>query len=277
MANINFTDFESKRDRSSFGDRPRVGYFNSLKDDGDETLIRLNYEAKKDFEVVTVHRVVLDGRWRNVECLKNPYETDDKCPLCASGDRMKTKIFVQLLQYSRDEQGNITYEPKVWERGYGFVPELMDTIADAVEDGKVPAGTPISDLVIKVKRVGAKGSLDTKYKLKVMQPAVVPEDVFKKDFSAFEGFDSSHHDYMKKTAEEMGYFLEHQEFPERAKPASKPAEAPAAPKPAEVKETFNQTGDAFPEFGRTPARAMNEKPEAAAAEPEKKNINRYNW
>lgn len=214
MANINFTDFESKRGQSSFSDRPRVGYFSSLKDDGDEAIIRLNYNTKADFKIITVHRVLVDNKWRNVECLKGLYDTDDKCPLCASGDKMKSKIFVQLLQYNKDEQGNISVEPKIWERGYGFVPELMDTIKDAIEDEKITAQTPIRDIVFKVVRIGAKGSLDTKYKLKVMKPAVVPENIFVKDFSAFDKFDSAYHDYYQKTAEEIKYYLETKSFPD---------------------------------------------------------------
>ena len=234
MANINFTDFETKKESRNFGDRVKIGYFNSLKEDGDETLIRLNYSTKADFKVTTVHRLLVDNKWRNIACLRGPYDTNDKCPLCASGDKMKSKIFVELLEYSKDENGNIKAEPKVWERGTGFVPELLEEMADAIEDEKITPGTLIRDVVLRVKRVGAKGSLDTKYKIKVMQPAVVPENVFTKDFSAFEGFDAAHHSYQNKTAEEMAYFLETKTFPTVEKLTTTTAASAATSTGAEV-------------------------------------------
>ena len=219
MASYNFTDYESKKESRTANERVKVGYFNSvLKNDGEEAVIRLNYNTKSDFKVVTIHRVPVDGKWKNIECLKTLYESADKCPLCAAGDKVKSKIFVQLLRYEKNpETGAITAKPEVWDRGYGFVPELLEVIADAVEDGKIAANTPISDIVFKVRRVGEKGSKDTRYKLKVMQPAVVPESVFVKDFSAFKDFDSAHHDYTTKSFDDVKYYVEHNTLPEAKK------------------------------------------------------------
>lgn len=264
MANYNFTDYESKRSQA---DKPKVGYFSSLKDDGDEAVVRLNYNTKADFKVVTIHRISDEGRWKDVECLKGMYDTDDKCPLCKSGDKMKSKIYVQMIQYNKDEQGKITAEPVIWSRGYGFVPELLEVIADAVEDEKIAPNTPIRDIVFKIKRVGAKGSLDTRYKLKVMQPAVVPEKVFVKDFSAFEGFDSSHHDYWVKSAEDLSYFVTNKKFPaaEKETKEEQPAvEEPTHPGVAEEVEVFK-------EAPATTTKAVEEPKE------EKTPVNRYNW
>lgn len=256
MASYNFTDFEKSKKGARGGERAKVGYFSSLKEDGDETLVRLNYSTKADFKVTDVHRVMIDGKWKNVECVRGMYDTAEKCPLCASGDKRKSKVFVQLLQYSRGEDGKITAEPKIWDRGYGFVPELLDVIADAVEDEKIKANTPIRDIVFKVRRVGEKGSLDTRYKLKVMQPAVVPETEFTKDFSAFEGFDSAHHDYFTKTEEELKYFVENKKFPEVETKEETKAEEPAFPGVEEYTEVFEN-----------PAPVKEEKPV----------VNRYNW
>lgn len=263
MANYNFTDYESKRTQ---GDRPKVGYFTSLKDDGDEAVVRFNYNTKADFKVVTVHRVLDAGIWKDVECLKGMYDTNDKCPLCKSGDKMKSKIYVQMLQYNKDEQGKITVEPVVWSRGYGFVPELLEVIADAVEDEKIAPNTPIRDIVFKIKRVGAKGSLDTRYKLKVMQPAVVPDNVFVKDFSAFEKFDSAHHDYWVKSEEEISYFLENKKFPEVVKEGTKEsAAAEEEPEHPGVAEDVEVIAEA------TLSTKVEEPKE------EKEPVSRYNW
>lgn len=267
MASYNFTDFESKKESRTTGERAKVGYFSSLKEDGDEAVVRLNYDTKADFKVITAHRVMVDGKWKNVECLKGLYDTDDKCPLCASGDKVKSKIFVQLLQYTKDEDGKITAEPKIWDRGYGFVPELLDVIADAVEDGKVAPNTPIRDVVFKIKRVGAKGSLDTRYKLKVMQPAVVPDNVFVKDFSAFKDFDSAHHDYYVKTFDEIKYFVETKKFPEVKKESSA----------SETKEEVAAEHPGVAEDVEVIAETTLSTKEVETKEEEKAPVNRYNW
>lgn len=231
MANINFTDFESKigtTKENTYPERVKVGYFNSLKDDGDETLVRIDYDSGADFTVTTVHKVLVDNKfWRNISCLKTLHDTADKCPLCASGVEVKAKLFVKLLEYSRNEEGKIVFEPKVWERGSGFVASLNEAMSDAVEDGKISAGTKFRDVVFKIKRIGAKGSLDTRYKVKVMNPSVCPESDFKKDFTAFKDFDLAHHSYSNKTAEEMQEYLRSGKFPEVAK---KQAAAPVSPK-----------------------------------------------
>ena len=270
MAQINFTDFEKKKENRSFPERVKVGYFSSLKDDGDETLVRLNYNKKADFKVAYVHRITLDGKWRNVECLTGFYDTDEDntCPLCASGDKRKAKVYVQLLEYSKNEQGTIVAEPKIWERGYGFVPELMDVIADAVEDEKIAADTPISDIVFKVRRVGAKGSMETKYKLKVMKPEIVPENVFTKDFSAFKDFDSAHHDYYSKTEEEIKYFLQNKKFPEVVKETKAESSESVEVKPAveEPKITVSETKEES--VPTAPTTGFNESKPA---------VNRYRW
>lgn len=249
MANINFTDYENqKQTNSNFKDRPKIGYFNTLKDDGDETFVRFNYNTKADFKVVTIHRVKLDGNWRNVSCLKeNPYKPADTCPLCASGDQMKARVFASLIEYSKDDSGKIIATPKVWERPYKFVGDLDEAMKDAVEDGVIPANTNICDVVFRVRRKGAKGDVKTEYKVKVANPSVFPANTYVKDFSAFEGFDAAHHSYMVKTADEIKTYLETGAFPAKVKtPAPEaPAPAPARDEVLEAQEKIVDTESDF--------------------------------
>lgn len=108
MASMNFTDYEARRTSAKgFEDRVKIGYFNSLKDDGDEAVVRFAYNTKKDFTVVTVHRIKVEDKWRNVACLKGPYDPVENCPLCASGNKMLTKVFVNLIDYVKNEEGQL--------------------------------------------------------------------------------------------------------------------------------------------------------------------------
>ena len=235
MASMNFTDYKPKS-TGNFPERS-VGYFNSLKNDGDEAIVRLNYETKADFKVVTVHRVKVGDFYRNVSCLKGAYDTADVCPLCAKGNKVLTKVFVSLIDYTKDDAGKVVATPKVWERPVGFVQDILDALKDALDDGFVTPTTKINDVVFKVRRSGEKGSIDTKYRIKVCNPSVFPESIYVKDFSAFEGFDMAHHSYSNKTAEEMKTFIETGKFPERVKetkPAQKEEPKPEVPAKEEL-------------------------------------------
>ena len=289
MANMNFDDYSPKKS-SKFGDRPKVGYFNSLRDDGDEALVRINYKTKSDFKVVTVHRYTVDGKWRNVSCLKESHDTDDKCPLCASGNRMYAKVFLSLIEYVKDENGSIVAEPKVWERPYKIISDIIDAFKDAVDDGFITPATHFEDVVLKIRRVGEKGSLSTQYKIKVMNPSVTPESAYVKDFSAFEGFDASHHSYSVKTAAEMEEFIATGKFPAResreggngGQPSRRPeAQQPAKPAAKPSTETFgysafgNDGGDAPWDGGDAPAKPAEPAKESPTPAPTANKPKRY--
>ena len=275
MINIDFTDFTNTKPARTSGEKSKVKYFSSLKDDGDETVVRLDYDSPKDFKVVAVHRVVANNKWMAVACLKDSFhETNDNCPLCKSGNKMSTKIFVKLLEYSKTEDGKVTVEPKVWERGVGFVPTVMEAISDAVEDGKIPSGTKIRDIVFKIKRIGAKGSVDTKYKVKVLNPAVCPETEFVKDFSAFENYDLSRHVYYVKTKAELETYLEKGEFPASATTTATTATPVATAKTAPATEVPAHPGveldlpDDEDVFGGAPAKTETK---------QEQKVQRYVW
>ena len=269
MINIDFTDFTNTKPVRNSGEKTKVKYFSSLKDDGDETVVRLDYDSPKDFKVVAIHRVVNKNKWMAVACLKDSFhETNDNCPLCKSGNKMSTKIFVKLLEYSKTEDGKVIAEPKVWERGVGFVPSVMEAISDAVEDGKIQAGTKIRDLVFKIKRIGAKGNVDTKYKVKVLNPTVCPETEFVKDFSAFDNYDLSRHAYYVKTEDELKQFLATGEFP-----ATTAKEAPVATKPV-IEETPVHPGV---ELDLPDDENLFGNPSKTEEKPANKPVNRYVW
>lgn len=235
MAEFDFREFTaSKEDK---GSSSKVKYFNSLVKDGDETLVRFNYDSDKDFKVVSTHRVEDNGRPMVISCLRELYETkaDSKCPFCKLGDKypVKIKTYVQMIEYTRDEDGNVVANPVVWERGAAFIKDLLDAFNEGITDGVFPRTTSLRDVVFKVRRSGDKGSTGTRFHLRVGNPAMYPESLYVKDFTAFDGYDASKHAYWVKSVEDINRFLETGTFKtEEAKEEAAPAPA-VETKPAE--------------------------------------------
>ena len=59
----------------------------------------------------------------------------------------------------------------------------------------------LRDVVFKIKRRGARGSLQTTYDILPANSNIYKEEIYKKDFSCFNNFDTSKHSYFIKTGE----------------------------------------------------------------------------
>lgn len=90
-----------KKQPTKFNSVLLPSYF-SLKDDGDSAIVRFNISKIEDINVTIKHMVKVGGKTRNIECLRMPNEPEDKCPLCASGNKSNTRIYVKLLVYEND-------------------------------------------------------------------------------------------------------------------------------------------------------------------------------
>lgn len=251
MPNVeyDFREYAAKQAEREKG-FPKVKYF-SLKDNGDDVLVRLNYDDINDIKVVPVHKFKVGDRFMNVACLRSPYETKESCgcPLCredVEGKKypVRMKAFIQVVAYRYNaENGELEASPEVWERPALCVNDFITAINNGVSNLLFPVGTSLRDIVFCIQRQGAAGSRDTKYVITARNPAACPENVYKKDFSGFNGFDSSKFGYFVKTAEDMEYFLANGAFKKAegkndskaAKPAAPaaPVTAPAAESPAE--------------------------------------------
>lgn len=158
---------------------PRVGYF-SLKDDGDEAIVRFCYDNPDQFDILTTHQTTVEGKFRRVNCLRESFkDSPDTCPMCAAGVPIQQKFYIKLLEYTRDENNNIVATPKIWERPTSYVNILGNLFA---EYGNV------SDNVFKVKRSGEKGSLQTTYSIMLANPNVYNSELYPKNNGAFEGY-----------------------------------------------------------------------------------------
>lgn len=199
MGQINYEKFQAGvKEREDRQQGKRVGYF-SLKNDKDEAIVRFMHNSPADFDIMYVHPMQINGKFRNVNCIRDP-EVDpiDHCPFCAAKKKIQTKIFIHLIEYTKDENGNIVGQPKIWERTAGYISTLKNLCDEYA---------PLSDNLFKIKRNGAAGSMETTYNIMYAPPQVYRQDVYKKDEEAFNGIKALGTSVMNKTFEQMADML----------------------------------------------------------------------
>lgn len=179
---IDFTKYSEMAQSSNQGPRadgPRVNYF-YLRNDGDEALVRFMIDSPADFSIAAVHQHSINGRMRNVNCLRAPEEPTDNCPFCAAGEPVRYRMYVKLIEYVRNEQGQIEPVAKVWERPASYANTLKNLMAEY---------GPLSDVLFKIKRSGAAGSTSTRYNELYANPQAYPPQTYPKMPELFEGYD----------------------------------------------------------------------------------------
>lgn len=198
MAKIDWNSFqqqvsEMEARQASFGNGPKVGFF-GLKNDGDEAIVRIMHDSPDDFDLCAVHPTTVDGKFRNVGCLRTPSDPVDMCPYCADGKKFALRIYIHLIEYVRNDQGQIVPVAKVWERSSSYAKTLVNYMNEY---------GPLSDMIFKIKRSGAAGSRDTTYAILPGNMKLYDPAVYVKDVSLFEGYEATGHAVLKKTYEEM--------------------------------------------------------------------------
>lgn len=238
MAQIKFEDIQDVGMNQT--SRPSVGFF-SLKNDGDEAVVRIMHDSTDTFDIVSTHAIQLGGKFRRVNCCRSPYDPVDVCPLCASGNASQQRFYIHLVQYERNEQGKIVPVPKVWERSVSYAKTVKDLITTY---------GPLSNVLLIIKRSGAAGSMDTKYSIMYAPPNVYNDATYPKiGNEVFENYAALGTAVMDKTPEEIGIFLETGNFPmvtkeENASPVTSqmpnfvPPEAPIIPDYHEPQRNF---------------------------------------
>lgn len=221
MAKISFDDAQKIASTNQFSD---IKYF-GLKNDGDEALVRIMHDSVEDFEILTVHEVTnANGKKYKVNCLRDINDPLDMCPLCDSGSAQSRKIYVHLIQYTKDPlSGQVTAEPFYWEKPLGFATELKTLITEY---------GPLSTSLFKIKRNGAPGDRSTRYTIMYAPPSIYDSHTYAPHPELFEGHTAAGERVANKTYEEL------LQLAKPAAPAATPTSAapaasiPAAPIPA---------------------------------------------
>lgn len=169
---------EREQNQQQYSQGPRVGFF-SLRDDGDEAIVRFAYSDPSEFEVYTVHPVTIDGKFRKVNCINDLRAGVHSCPMCAAGVQLQQKFYIRLIEYTRDENGNIVPYARIWERPTSYMQILTNLFTEY---------GPLCDNVFKVKRSGARGDMQTTYSIMFGNPTIYNAQLYPKDFTAFENY-----------------------------------------------------------------------------------------
>ena len=230
MAKVNFNNVDEieAQTQGSGGPGSDVGFF-TLRNDNDEAVVRFMCDSTDDFEILTVHDVQIGSKYRKVNCIRDPREPLDNCPLCKSGARINNRFFIKLLQYDKvtdPATGMVRVVPKamLWERSTAYAKTLKSYLDNY---------GPLSDIICKIIRHGKAGDMQTTYEIVPnLSKAVYKDEIYVKDTNLFGDFEAFGTVVMDRTADEMNYFLASGEFParQRQEGSAKPAEAaPAAP------------------------------------------------
>jgi len=233
MAKVNFNNVDEieAQTQGNGGPGSDVGFF-TLRNDNDEAVVRFMCDSTDDFEILTVHDVQIGSKYRKVNCIRDPREPLDNCPLCKSGARINNRFFIKLLQYDKvtdPATGMVRVVPKamMWERSTAYAKTLKSYLDNY---------GPLSDIICKIIRHGKAGDMQTTYEIVPnLSKAVYKDEIYVKDTSLFGDFEAFGTVVMDRTADEMNYFLASGEFPARqrqegsAQPAEAAPVAPAAP------------------------------------------------
>ena len=162
------------------------------------------HDSTDTFDMVTTHPIQIGNRYRRVNCIRDPREPIDKCPLCNSGSKIQQRIYIYLIQYVRDENGNLILQGKVWERAANFAVTLKNLIDEY---------GPLSDSIFKIRRNGEAGNMKTTYSILYCNPNVYKNSDFPIDTSIFEGYNAIGNTVLDKSASEIEYFINNGDFP----------------------------------------------------------------
>lgn len=190
------------KDVDNYGGSGGGGYF-SLVNDKDVARVRFMYESAEDVEGYAVHEVMIDGRKRYVNCIREYNEPLDNCPFCAARKFQVAKLFIPLYNVDEDRV-------QTWERGKKFFAKMASLCARYPD---------VVSHVFEIERNGRKGEQTTTYEIY----EVSQDDTKLSDLPELPNIDGGI--VLNKSAEEMQYYLDNGVFPsEDAQPVRRRSE-----------------------------------------------------
>ena len=173
-----------------YGGQGGGGFFR-LVDDKDTARVRFLYRGIEDVQGLSVHQIELDGKKRYINCLKEYGAPIDSCPFCAKGLFTTAKYFIPLYNIDEDRV-------QVWERGKQFGSKLSSMCSRY---------SNLVSHVFEIERCGKKGDTSTTYEIYETSS----DDTELEDFDLPKILGGT---VLDKTAEEMDYYLKHDDFPD---------------------------------------------------------------
>lgn len=244
MGQLSYEQYENQKQQNTTSG-PRIGYF-SLKNNKDEAVVRFMHSSPADFDINLVHRMNVDGRTRNVNCIRELNQSAEACPACAAGIPLKKTIYIHLLEYVKQEDGSFKAVPKFWERSSAYI-TTMANLCNEYGD--------LSEYLFKIKRNGEAGSVDTTYDIMFASPAIYRNDIYTKDPEAFKDITALGKAIVNKSFNELDRLVNPATAsaePERVEQASQNTYTPAStasydqPQPARTYTPTEVFGDEEP-------------------------------
>jgi hypothetical protein len=137
----------------------KFGNFFRLVNDKDYADVIFLYRSTQDVLVADAHYVKTPDYSGYVQCLERG------CPACSDGIRIQSKLFIPMLVLAHSDPDFSGPKIQFWDRSMRFQPQLMNDVFRNYPDP--------SEMIFRVTRHGAAGSVDTYYTIQVMQH--VPE------------------------------------------------------------------------------------------------------
>lgn len=209
MAKFTFKDYEEASSKSqtntTYKFTPKenaVTYFSSLKKAGDYTFVRFFVRTLDDLDIETCHKKdVGNMKNKSIACLRTEDEKTDKCPLCKAGVPVSRYVYVKFLEYVETDDGKIVAKPRCWERkaqGPNDFVKILKYYYDDCGD--------LTGVIFRITRMGE--GLQTTYNVApVMNQSKFSEDVYVKDFSAFDNFKPSPMMFIEASFEQLEDFV----------------------------------------------------------------------
>ena len=227
-------------------DQNTVGFF-GLKDDGNEAVVRFLVDSMDDIDILTLHDINVNGKYMKVSCNRESLsDSPDKCAFCSAGVKMSQKAFIKMIMYDKTPNGEIICKPVVWERGTSYAIKLREYLNNY---------GPLSDIICKVVRHGAKGDLKTTYEIiPNLNKSIYPDNVYVKNFSAFSNYSVIGTIVKEKSNEDMITYLQTGQFPQASAQQEVVPEFPQG----QLQPNYQSTGYVPPQQGYTFAGPAND-------------------
>lgn len=218
MAYVNFNNLGSTTTQETPSSNS-VGFF-SLKNDGDEAIVRFMHDSTDSFEILGTHPIQVGGKFRRINCVRTPSQSVSECPLCEKGERIDYRFYIHLLQYTNNPDGSVSVEPKVWERSISYAHKLKEYINNY---------GPMSDVICKIVRHGKAGDMKTEYEIiPNLNKQIYKDDIFVKKDDCFKDYSALGVAVMDKTYDEIVTYINTGDFPMRERKEPTPAPVPTS-------------------------------------------------
>lgn len=199
-----YVNFDSIKNSNQSSDSSQIGFF-SLKNDGDEAIVRFMHDDTSSFKILGTHSIQLNGKFRRVNCVRTPMDPVSACPFCERGENTEYRFFITLLQYVKNPDGSVSVEPKVWERSLSYANKLKEYINNY---------GPMSDVICKIIRHGKAGDMKTEYEIiPNLNKQIYRDDIFVKKTGLFDDFNPLGRMVMDKSVAEIKEYFNTGNFP----------------------------------------------------------------